>query len=305
MIVLRSLDIWRCAIVKTPAGVLRQTDLTSKNLVWLPPTRRFAFRADPFGLWHEGKLHIFVEAFDYRSLRGSIELLIYDQTFNLLGRETVLSKSWHLSYPFVFRAEDEIWMLPEARRAGEITLYRARTFPTQWEPASAIPIPWARDATPLFHGGRWWLFYAGAPSSGVPAGELHLAFADRLGGPWRMHRLNPVRHGLGSTRPAGTPLIVTGGRIDLPVQDCSRTYGGAVRRLTIHRLDEDNFDAEESEWLEPAPALEPYTAGLHTLAAVGDVTLIDCKFVDRSLVGTLIRQRGVHARRRRMSSYAA
>jgi hypothetical protein len=304
-IVLRSLDMWRCAIARKPAEALCQADLTAKNLVWLPPTRRFAFRADPFGLWEEGKLHIFVEAFDYRSLKGSIELLIYDETFNLLGREMVLSKNWHLSYPFVFRAEDEIWMLPEAGRAGEITLYRAKPFPSHWVPAGTIPISGALDATPLFHDGRWWLFYATAPRAKGSAGELHLAFADRLSGPWRLHPLNPVRRGLESTRPAGTPLVHRSGQIDLPVQDCSRTYGGGIRRLTIHRLDEDRFEAEDSRWLGPSPGLQPYIDGLHTLSAAGDVALIDCKFVDRSFVANLVRQRGVLARRRRASSASA
>lgn len=299
-IVLRELDMWRCAIVKRPAEHISQKDLISENLLWLPPTRRFSFRADPFGLWHDGKLHIFVEAFDYRTLKGSIELLIYDESFKLLRNRIVLSRVWHLSHPFVFRADGQLWMLPEARRSGKLTLYRASTFPDMWESAGALQIPGdALDATPIFHGGLWWMFYARVRRDARTNSELNLAYADRLTGPWRPHPLNPVRTGLRSTRPAGIPINRADGGIDLPVQDCSRTYGGSVRRLAIRTLDKRRFDAEESPWLESAPALSPFVEGLHTLSGAGSVTLIDCKWVDRSLLGMLARQRGSLARRLR------
>lgn len=297
---LRKLNMWRCAIVKRPAGEIAQADLRAEDMVWLPPSRRFAFRADPFGLWREGRLHIFVETFDYRTLKGSIELLTCDDRFNVIHRAIVLSRLWHLSYPFVFEADGEVWMLPEARRSGNLTLYRARQFPTGWEEAGCIDVAGdSVDATPLFHGGRWWLFYARAAASQRGAWELNVAFADRLMGPWRAHPLNPVRTCRSGARPAGTPIPRSSGAIDLPVQDCSRTYGGSVRRLEISRLDEAHFEAEEFAWLEPSPALHPFTDGLHTLSAAGDVTLIDCKLFDRSLRANLARQRGVLARRLR------
>lgn len=295
---LRELDMWRSAIVKRPAAAISQADLIADDILWLPATRRFAFRADPFGLWHDGRLHIFAETFDYRTLKGSIELLVCDSHLNVVHKAVILSRPWHLSYPFVVEAEGEFWMLPEARRSGELTLYRAREFPNRWEAAARIDIARdAVDATPLFHGGRWWLFYGGTAIGTSCGWELNVAFADRLTGPWRAHPLNPVRTGRTGSRPAGTPLVRSNGWIDLPVQDCSRTYGGSVRRLTIQVLDREHFEAEEFPWLEPSPALHPYIDGVHTLSSAGEVTLIDCKFVDRSLMANLVRQRGSLARR--------
>jgi hypothetical protein len=296
-IVLSGFDMWRCAIVMRPATELSQADLVNDAVRWLPATRAFAFRADPFGLWHRGRLHIFVEAFDYRTLKGSIELLVCDDHLNVVHEATVLSKPWHLSYPFVFEADGEFWMLPEARRSGELTLYRARRFPDSWEADARIGIGSdAVDATPLWHDDRWWLFYATPTTATRGAWNLNLAFADRLTGPWRAHPMNPLRAGP-VTRPAGTPLARPNGYVDLPLQDCSRTYGGSIRRLEIRRIDEARFDAEEFPWLEPSSILQPYSDGLHTLAAAGDVTLIDCKFVDRSLAANVVRQRGSLARR--------
>lgn len=43
------------------------------------------------------------------------------------------------------------------------------------------------------------------------------------------HRLNPVAVDRSGARPGGTPLIADDGLAVLPVQDCSRTYGGGAR----------------------------------------------------------------------------
>ncbi len=61
------------------------------------------------------------------------------------------------------------------------------------------------------------------------------------------------------------------------MQDCSRTYGGAIRPLTVHRLTPDLFDAELGEPLAIPRGFAPFDAGLHTLSAIGDATLIDVK----------------------------
>ena len=290
---MRSLDIWRCAIVRKAAGAVQQADLTADNLVWLPPTRPCSFRADPFGLWDDGKLHIFVEYFDYRNREGAIELLVYDEQLTLLRTRIVMKPPWHLSYPLVFRADGEIWMLPEARRSGQLTLYRARAFPDDWEATTTIDIDRAAvDATPLFHNEKWWLFYGRGQRNGGDGMELNIAFADRLTGPWRPHPLNPVRRGANGTRPAGTPLVRDTGHIDLPVQNSERTYGGSVRRLAISQLDEQRFEAEVLDWLGPAPSLSPYIDGLHTLSVADGIALIDCKRIDRSVMGNLSWHRG-------------
>lgn len=299
---LRKLDIWSGAIVKAPASQLRQSDLTAEKIQWLPRCEdRFTLRADPFGIWEEEELHVFVERCDYRVLKGVIELLRFDRNLNFLGSRVVLERPWHLSYPIVFRSEREIYMLPEAARSGKLLLYRATSFPFDWEPAELIGVPGrAVDSTPFVHSGRWWLLYTLVTRTrGLRNYALNLAFGDRPTGPFQAHPLNPVRVGLDGARPAGTPIVQEDGIIHVPVQDSSQTYGGAIRRLTILHLDDKHFEAEDESWLSPAPALQPFDRGLHTLSAAGDISLVDCKFVDRSVAGTLAWRRGKLAQRNR------
>jgi hypothetical protein len=282
-------DIWRPAIVEA-----RFEDIIARGAVeglachWLPPIGSFQFLADPFGLWRDGRLHVFVETYDYRVRIGTIEVLTYDAGFRLLSREPALSEPWHLSYPQVWEAEGETWMLPEAHRSGGLTLYRAVDFPTRWEPAHRLALDHvAVDATPLWHDGLWWLFYTSATRDPDKMGALHISYAERLAGPWHPHPLNPVRLDKGSARPGGTARVIDG-MVVLPVQDCSDTYGGAMRALRFSVLTPDRAEMAAGDRITAAPSFAPYVEGFHTMAAAGDVTLIDVKRTELSAHGLAI-----------------
>ena len=282
-------DIWRPAIVQATAEeIVARGSIEELPLQWLPPMGSFRFLADPFGLWRDGRLYVFVETYDYRVRIGAIEVLVYDAALRLIERHPVLNEPWHLSYPLVFEAEGETWMLPEAHRSHRLTLYRAVDFPRHWEAAHVIALDHvAVDATPVFHDGRWWLFYTSASREPDKMRALHVAFADRLAGPWTPHPANPVRVDIASARPGGMPIVVDG-RIVLPVQDCSATYGGAIRPLTMTDLTPARFAATAGPALIAPASAAPFVEGFHTLAAAGPVTLVDMKRTELSLHGLSI-----------------
>jgi hypothetical protein len=282
----RRCDIWRVGIASVPIAEIAARGAVGK-VRWLAEEPGFRFLADPFGLWRGGRLHLFAEAYDYRTRHGTIDCLTLDADFTVADRRTVLREPWHLSYPYVFEADGETWMLPEASRSGASTLYRAAAFPDRWQPAARIKLDVAPiDATPVWHGGLWWLFYSGGRDRAARMGALHVAWAERLEGPWRPLRANPVRQDIAGARPGGTPFLADG-QLCLPVQDCSRTYGGAIRILRFRHLSPGKVETELGPAIM-APDDSAYRDGLHTLAACGPVTLIDAKKVDRSGRGWLI-----------------
>lgn len=262
--------------------------LDGAHIHWATVARPFTFLADPFGIWRGDELHVFAEAYDYRTRHGVIDHLTFraDKTFS--DRRTVLREPWHLSYPFVFEADGEVWMAPEAFRSGRLTLYRARAFPDAWEPALTLELDTpAIDPTVFRHEGLWWIAYAPQGPQAAKQGRLHLAYSERLMGPWRTHPGNPVRIDRAGSRPGGAPFLHDG-VLTLPVQDCSRTYGGAIRLLRILELSPGRFVAEAGAPIAPPASAAPYTDGLHTLSACGPATLIDVKRIDRSLGGLAI-----------------
>ena len=280
------MDIWRTGFVHAPlAEVIESGSLEPFEVQWLPGGNgRFAFLADPFGVVRDGLTYVFVEAFNYRDRRGTIEVLTFDSAMALVGRSTCLAEPWHLSYPVPIEWRGEDFLLPEAHRSGGLTLYRATQFPDRWERAGRIELPDVPvDATPVRHDGLWWLFYSVAGDDE----RLQVAFSEELTGPWRLHSANPVRTGLAGSRPAGRPAQF-GGQIILPVQDCTQTYGGAVRPLHIHRLTPDAFEAELGAAIDAPRGFAPYSDGLHTLSECGPITLFDVKRIERSLAGQAV-----------------
>lgn len=282
-------DIWRPGIVATSLqAILARGSVAGLPITWLPQVGPLRYLADPFGLWRDDKLHVFAELYDYRTRVGAIEVLIFDAQLRLQERRPALVTPWHLSYPYVFEAEGETWLLPEAHRAGGLTLYRAVEFPFRWEQAHRIALDQLPlDATPLFHDGLWWLFYTSAARRIDRNAALHVSWAAQLQGPWHAVPGNPVRFDPAGARPGGTPLCIDG-RVMLPVQDCSHTYGGALRPLWFDVLTPEKIELSAGPALSAPAAFAPFTDGLHTLAAAGAVTLIDVKQTQLSLRGLLL-----------------
>ena len=282
-------DFWQVGIAPlalqdVDAGAL---GAVRERIRWLPDPGRWRYLADPFGLVRGDALHVFVEAYDYRVKRATIErheLALADLSWR--GCSTVLDRPFHLSYPQVFEHEGETWMVPESFQAGEIALYRASDESLDhWERDCALlrGLPGA-DASLVEHAGRWWMFYTLVGPNARDQRELHLAHAPPLAGPWTPLATNPVRVGRDGARPAGRPFVGHDGVLSLPVQDSSCGYGGATRLLRFPLLTPERVVAElDAERLTGDLVSGTHTAGLHTLNGVGAaLTLIDVKRVDRS-----------------------
>lgn len=278
-------------------AVIRDPSLLEQSVQWFGASDNESFFADPFG-WRgaDGHRHVYAERYDYLTRRGTIDYFRFDAAMTLVEQRPCLSEPWHLSYPTIIEDDERRFMLPEAHHSGGLTLYRMGEQPWDWHRECDIALDRVPvDATPFRHQGRWWMAYSPADTQETRMGHLHLAWAERLTGPWTPHPMNPVRVDRGSSRPGGTPIVIDG-RLMLPVQDCRKTYGGAIRPLWIDRLDETGFVAEVGAAL-PFPMLPGRTVrGMHTLAALGDVTLIDVKWRYRSL-----RNLTLGTRRRRLN----
>ena len=276
-------DIWRIGLLRRPAAdIYAAGSVAGLDPVWLPVGRPYAYLADPFGLWRDDRLYLFAETYDYRTRIGGIDVLTLDRDLALLDRQPCLRQPWHLSYPILIEADGETYMLPEAHKSGGLTLYRAARFPLGWEPVASIPLDSpAIDPSPIFHDGLWWLFYAPSHDRAARMSVLHVAWAETLTGPWHLHPRNPLRRDIAGARPGGTPLLVDG-KIVIPLQDCSRTSGGALKLLRVDRLTPTAFEAEICATICAPSGFAPYVDGLHTLSPCGDLTLFDAKRISRS-----------------------
>lgn len=270
-------DDWRAGFLRRPlADVALNGLVNGDDIVWLPPCERdFQYVADPFGIERDGVVTVFVEAYDYRTRRGDIRYYQFDG-MELTGQGTALAEPFHLSYPALIEDDGRLYMLPEAHKSGALTLYTCVKFPDRWEPvARLLDVP-AIDATVKFHDGRWWMFYS-LPGPGDRAmRELHVAWADRLPGPWVQLEANPVMTGFAISRPGGSAFEHEG-RLHLPVQDCDGGYGRAVQLLRIDELTTSGFAAAVIARHEPKGLIDDFEDGLHTLSGDARLTCLDVK----------------------------
>ncbi len=200
-----------------------------------------SYLADPFPFRHEGQDFIFVEQYPYATNRGCIAVLRVDQNGGVSAPRIVLEESHHLSYPFVFESEGQIWMIPESGAARNVCLYRAVEFPYQWTREACLAEGFeAYDATPLFHRSELWFFACLRSRRSTSWDMLGLYRADGLTGSWVPHVNNPVVIDATFSRPAGA-FVRQAGRILRPVQDCARVYGGGVTLCELDALDESTF----------------------------------------------------------------
>jgi hypothetical protein len=198
------------------------------------PSDRRRYYADPFPYYHGGQYCVFVEEYQLATQRGCISVATINGDGSISAPRAIIEETYHLSYPFVFGYEGEIWMIPESGAARRIDLYRAESFPYRWKREGALldGIP-GYDATIYRQGGRLWLFVSLGRWRSSTWDTLSIFYSEKLTGPWIPHVMNPVLLDSTVSRPGGA-LFQLNGETIRPAQDCSQIYGGAI---SICRLD--------------------------------------------------------------------
>ncbi|TGQ64081.1 formyl transferase [Mesorhizobium sp. M00.F.Ca.ET.186.01.1.1] len=231
------------------------------------------FYADPFPILYRGQVTLFVEDYIHRTGKAILSAVPFGPTGPIGRPEPVLDLPYHLSYPFVFERDGEVWMVPESCANKTVDLYRATAFPGGWvKEATLLSDIVASDATLVEHGGRWWLFATVRDGGGAFSDALHLWSAPDFRGPWTPHPRNPVLIDIASARPAGR-MVVRGGELLRPVQDCRRSYGAALGIARVTHLDLNGMEQVVETILTPGALWNGRK--LHTLNEAGGLEFID------------------------------
>ncbi|MEH7440343.1 hypothetical protein V7182_23115, partial [Neobacillus drentensis] len=145
---------------------------------------------------------------------------------------------FHLSYPYVFQANNEFYMIPESCEANSVFLYKAKNFPYDWEITSELINGKFVDSSIFQYKNKWWMFTG-------KGGRLHLFSSKELEGSWTEHPKSPlISNNYSITRPGGR-VIVDNGNIYRFTQDGIPTYGSGVRVFNVKKLSEIEYEEEE------------------------------------------------------------
>lgn len=215
----------------------------------LPPKDRFY--ADPFLIEKDGKSYLFLEDFRYSEGRAVISYCELGADGSPGTPVEVLRRPYHLSYPFLFEHDGQMYMIPETKENRTVELYRATNFPTAWSLESILLSDvYAVDATIARINHKFWMFAGVSNGLHSNCDELGIFFADALAGPWTPHPLNPVLSDVRRARPAGA-LFYEGGRLIRPSQDCAKAYGYALVFSEVVTLNETEYEERPITRLDP------------------------------------------------------
>ncbi len=234
------------------------------------------FYADPFLVRRNNKNYLFLEDYRYSEGRAVICCSEVNMDGTLTEPVEVLRRPYHLSYPFLFEQDGQMYMIPETKENRTVELYRADEFPTRWSLASVLLKDiFAVDATIHQANGKFWMFAGLSNGRYSNCDELGVFYADSLFGPWTPHPNNPVVSDVRRARPAGA-LFYENGKLIRPSQDCARAYGYALCFSEVLVLN-------EMEYLEkPLARIEPGwvkgNLGTHTYSKTDDFEVIDGNF---------------------------
>ncbi len=237
-----------------------------KHLV--PP--KDCFWADPFPFKKDGKFYIFFEELPYRTGKGHLSVVEVDRQGIVNGPHKILDRPYHLSYPFIFEWNGDLYMIPETAKARTVELYRCESFPDKWELDRILLADLhAVDATLLELEDEWWMFVSVEAEGAKFVYELHLYRADNPLGPWEPHPSNPVKPDGHFSRCAGR-IISRNGCYYRPTQE-GPGYGMRIQK--IERLDREGYG--ETEVCKIAPSWAKNLIGTHTLNSADGLTVID------------------------------
>ncbi len=153
------------------------------------------FLADPFVWTKDNRTICFVEDFDYGQNIAWISAIeiFEDNSYKMLGE--VIKEEFHLSFPYLFSYEDQLYMIPESTQEGTIRLYKCIDFPLKWEYQYNLMENVKTADTMIFaHENRWWLFTnMSTEGNDDQAAQLFAFYSDSpLSTNWIAHKQNPL-----------------------------------------------------------------------------------------------------------------
>ena len=201
------------------------------------------FNADPFVIKKENKNYCFVECFDYSEKKAKINVYeLSEKEYVFIG--TALEESFHLSFPYIFEFNNDIYMVPESSKNRDIRLYKCQNFPLEWtlEEVLISDID-AADTMILRKDNRWWMMTNEDPLKlNNHNYQMNIYYSDNLlNGEWIPHKNNPIIMDSNKARNAG--LVITEDSIFRVSQAFGfyKKYGENFSLNKIEVLDSNNY----------------------------------------------------------------
>lgn len=247
------------------------------NKLNILPNPERGFYADPFLIQTEPDLYIICEEFDNVQKKGIISIIRLDETKTEYHRG-VINEDFHLSFPFPFYFEGNLYVCPESGESREMRIYTCRNFPRDWELITKIDLGVSLLDICIFpHDGIWWLIGTKANYEIRDSYSEVLVYfsANPIIGNWQPHSMNPILIDSRKGRNAG--FITDSSKLYRVAQNYGfRNYGKSFSIFEVVDLSVSSYqEIYVSDSSKMAKADERYQS--HHLHATRGFSVIDLK----------------------------
>lgn len=218
--------------LSSPEGVsnpvLRASDVTDFNADIV---------AHPFMAVTDSHYYLFCTVKFGETDEGGIGLAQSENGLDWEYQQLVIKEPFVLSYPYVFKWQDNYYMIPEAHTETSVRLYRATDFPLKWTyEKDLISGDTFISASVVNYQGTWWMFVS-------PKGNntLRLFSASELTGSWTEHPMSPIVADNPDTARPGGRLIVYQDSLYRMGQDCHPRYGNQLHAFEITEISPTSY----------------------------------------------------------------
>ena len=236
------------------------------------------FWADPFLFKYGTTNYVFFERFPFKEKKGLISCGIFDTVTKTINNVSdVLTLPYHLSYPFVFEEDNDIYMIPECSENKGIEVYRALQFPNKWELYSVAFKEQSLVDTIYYCDleGNKWLFATLSDSDvDMHCTVLNIYKIDSLQfNKIESHRKNPIIIDSTYARNAGRIYIENGKLYRVAQNNSHGIYGYGVKIKQIVKLTLDEY--EEIEVIDFPGNNIPKAIGTHHMCQIDGMYVMD------------------------------
>lgn len=186
-----------------------------------------------------GEHYLFVEQYDKKKDKGAIGYYTIENG-SPVSKGVIIEKSYHMSYPFVFKHEGAIYMIPESSANSTVDLYVAEEFPNKWRLLKhLIKAEKYVDSTVWEQHGQFYvLTYKKQANSQLGKTEWVLAVFILDMESLSLNMVSEQAYSTNIGRPAGH-LFMRNGLLIRPAQDCSKKYGESIILYAVDSFDSD------------------------------------------------------------------
>lgn len=254
-------------------GSWRKANFRKAVQIKNPPRR---FYADPFVITKNERTICYLEDYSWDTGLGRVTAveLLDKKNYKILG--PVVEEPFHLSFPYIFEFEDQLYMVPESSDGNAVRLYKCVDYPMKWEYQKDIFSGVKMVDTMIFkRGERWWLLTNEATKGGgETCAQLMAFYSDHpIDGQWIPHTQNPLVFDSDIGRNGGILDVDKEFPVRVRQRQSIGGYGSAFTLAKITDLTPTSY--QETQICEITPEFFPGIAGCHHLNTNEEFTVFD------------------------------